>query len=167
MLIFWSIWLTLPSKITFKSKYLNLKLGSIRCKHNIRWQHLSQIKDKSLLLDNFWGEGKSKCNRLHPGPVLSSLSWWNPNKSCKGLARPARTRPSYFRWGHCWGSCWTRPWAPFGSTPSRELSPRRRIRSLTCRRSGTSRTAPQPRLKKLVVTRYCCCISYLHFLLFN
>ena len=26
------------------------KLGSIRCKHNVRWQHLSQMKDGSFLV---------------------------------------------------------------------------------------------------------------------
>ena len=40
--------------------------GSLRRKHNVRWQHLCQMKDASFLA-SLGFSSKSKCIRLYPG----------------------------------------------------------------------------------------------------
>ena len=45
------------------------KWGSIRRKHNVRWRHLSRMKNVSFLF-NFFSSCKSNRSRLYPGPVL-------------------------------------------------------------------------------------------------
>ena len=49
--------------------------GSIRCKHVVRGQHLSQMKARLLwlALKNFC---TTKRNSLHQGPLLPPTSWW-------------------------------------------------------------------------------------------
>ena len=50
--------------------------GSIRCKHVVRGQHLSQIKARLLWLGLKNLSTTTKRNSLHPGPVLPPTSWW-------------------------------------------------------------------------------------------
>jgi hypothetical protein len=58
------------------SKNIFNKWGSIICKHNVRWHHVSQLKANAFCsYRKKWM--KTKHISLYPGLVLPSLEWWS------------------------------------------------------------------------------------------
>ena len=53
------------------------QLGSIRCKHNVRWQHRSQRKDVSFCLIKLISSCE-KCSRLSSGTCNAIYNWRSP-----------------------------------------------------------------------------------------
>ena len=64
------------------------ELGSIRCQHNVRRQHLSQIKDASFWIDRdlFWA--MKNAAGYHPGPVPTSTAEKGPILTASLVSRP-------------------------------------------------------------------------------